>query len=1225
MLGIFLLVFLSGGCATYKTQYVKDTMITQGSDKEVSTTLFLAGGLGNNPDELLLDQLSMELQQEDESTILLLTGDNITQQSKGKNNIGGIQNLTNLIQNYKGKTFFIPGDYEWGEYKNDPLGDIERLFANNPNPHNEILSKRGCPLEQITLTDDLDLILIDSKWYLQNWDNRKNININCRDIKTRINFVEELGGMIRDARGKNLILAMHHPIFSNGEHAGNKGITAHMTPVPIVGSLAIGLEQLTGLNTKSMNSRRYRSLMVQVSSIAHRFDRVTVVSSHEKSLQLLRSKKVNQLISGAIGKTTRTKKGYGAISTMGGKLDYNGVFTSGQQGYAKLVYYTDGSSQVFFHAKDQANNPSVFEVEKAFPNKIPYELTSEVREPITVTSILNPEVTKKGKVHTTLWGKNNRSIYAIPITANNGLLDTLYGGLSVKKEGGGRQSNNLRLIDKEGKEYAMRGLKKVALKFMQFRIKGVAYDPESYENTAIVKFVNDFFTNSHPYMQLIIPEMTAAVGINHADPRLFYIPEQKSLGHLNSRYGNSLYFIEQRPSKKQKLYDGFNRIREYKDYPITDFKSTTNMLKKLRSNKKYSIDQKAYIRARIFDMLIGDWDRHQDNWRWAEYSQEDGKKVFVPIPRDRDGAFCSYKGLGIDVAKMFVPDARFWQTYGKKIKSIKWLNGSAFGLDNALLREFDLSVWENEARAIKAGITDEVLERAFDRLPLEIRERTREFYKPLILKRLDNLENYSVAYAKLQAKTVVLHATDKDDKIRITRKEDGTTLIQMFEKKEHKTGVPFFHKVYAPEYVNEIWIYGLNNNDLFEVKGSGKAKIMLRLIGGDGGENFIVDNRKKLKVYDYKHESNSFEGSTSPKSQFSEKYKVNTFHHEHFLKSHNAVFPSVGFGNDKGLFVGFSDIYTRNGFNGNPYRQQHTFLTNYYVDLSAVELSLQSDFASVLPDVNLDVDVYFTSQGYARNFYGFGNNTINQMDLLSVQYHQVETRQVSLFPGLRYKIFKLGPEFESFQVAKNVSRIGTKDNLNPAVFESQEYLGAKLAFTYKNVNNPGYPTKGFYCDFSGGWKINIEDNDNNFGYVDASIGIDQKLVRSENLVLSTKIAGRTNIGDNYYFYHGVGLGQNRGLRGFRNNRFTGKHAFSHSSDLKIRLLQMSTNFLPVTLGLYGGFDYGRVWLNNDNSSTWHHGQGGGIWIGAMNALTLKLGYFTSKDGPVLDIKLGFAL
>ncbi len=50
------------------------------------------------------------------------------------------------------------------------------------------------------------------------------------------------------------------------------------------------------------------------------------------------------------------------------------------------------------------------------------------------------------------------------------------------------------------------------------------------------------------------------------------------------------------------------------------------------------LDEASYIRARLFDMLIGDWDRHEDQWRWASF-KENGKTIYRPIPRDRDQAF----------------------------------------------------------------------------------------------------------------------------------------------------------------------------------------------------------------------------------------------------------------------------------------------------------------------------------------------------------------------------------------------------------------------------------------------------------------------------------------------------------------------------------------------------------------------------------------------------------
>jgi hypothetical protein len=72
--------------------------------------------------------------------------------------------------------------------------------------------------------------------------------------------------------------------------------------------------------------------------------------------------------------------------------------------------------------------------------------------------------------------------------------------------------------------------------------------------------------------------------------------------------------------------------------------NTLDMMKNLQKSEKYSVDQQSYIRARIFDMLLGDWDRHYDQWRWAEY-KEGNSFVYKAIPKDRDQAFSKYDGL----------------------------------------------------------------------------------------------------------------------------------------------------------------------------------------------------------------------------------------------------------------------------------------------------------------------------------------------------------------------------------------------------------------------------------------------------------------------------------------------------------------------------------------------------------------------------------------------------
>jgi hypothetical protein len=57
-------------------------------------------------------------------------------------------------------------------------------------------------------------------------------------------------------------------------------------------------------------------------------------------------------------------------------------------------------------------------------------------------------------------------------------------------------------------------------------------------------------------------------------------------------------------------------------------------------------------------MLIGDWDRHYDQWRWAEYKKK-GQVIYRPIPRDRE--FSKFDGALLSIL-MTIPTLRHMQS-----------------------------------------------------------------------------------------------------------------------------------------------------------------------------------------------------------------------------------------------------------------------------------------------------------------------------------------------------------------------------------------------------------------------------------------------------------------------------------------------------------------------------------------------------------------------------------
>src|SRR5690606_890949 len=101
---------------------------------------------------------------------------------------------------------------------------------------------------------------------------------------------------------------------------------------------------------------------------------------------------------------------------------------------------------------------------------------------------------------------------------------------------------------------------------------------------------------------------------------------------------------------------------------------------------------------------------------------------------------------------------------------------------------------------------------------------------------------------------------------------------------------------------------------------------------------------------------------------------------------------------------------------------------------------------------------------------------------------------------------------------------------------------------------------------------------------------------------------------------------------FRNQRFSGKNLFYQTTDVRFNLRKIKTGLLPLNIGLYGGFDYGRVWIENDlvlnnnpdfNADSWNTSIGGGIFANAADMLTFNVSAFHGNDGLRLAFRMGF--
>lgn len=465
---IVLRTVLSAGalysCATYNVQKGKNLFEVKDSDikSENDFKLFLIGDAGNADEpqaQKTLDLLKSKLDSADSNSMLIFLGDNIYPNGMPKETAKDyalakqkLEGQLAITKNFKGKTLVIPGNHDWynGLEGLKAQEDFIKSYFNDKKP---FLPKNGCPIDDINVTKDIKLIAIDTEWVISNWDHHPGINKNC-NIKTREDFFTEFKDLIIKNQGKRIIVALHHPVISSGTHAGYNSLKSHIypfnskVPVPIIASFVNILRSSSGASPADLNNQHYADLANRLKSIVQDKENIVFISGHDHNLQYHEEGNIRQIISGAGSKTDP--------STIAEQTD----FSYGGSGFAVLNIRNDQSTDVeFFSTKDariqKLTHISVISKPDVFVNNFPNSF------PSTFSSSIYPvELTQKGKFYKWLWGEHYRKYYGIPVEAPTANLSELNGGFVPFREGGGNQSNSLRLQSKDGQEFVMRGVKK---------------------------------------------------------------------------------------------------------------------------------------------------------------------------------------------------------------------------------------------------------------------------------------------------------------------------------------------------------------------------------------------------------------------------------------------------------------------------------------------------------------------------------------------------------------------------------------------------------------------------------------------------------------------------------------------------------------------------------------------------------------------------------------------
>ncbi|MEO7305948.1 MAG: ShlB/FhaC/HecB family hemolysin secretion/activation protein [Ferruginibacter sp.] len=826
-------------------------------------------------------------------------------------------------------------------------------------------------------------------------------------------------------------------------------------------------------------------------------------------------------------------------------------------------------------------------------------LTAQTKKTGPTITVVAGKQYYTGNFHQKLWGKHYRKEWNTPINFRVVMLDTLAGGLTPYEAGGGRQSKSLRLKDISGKEYVLRSIDKTFGKAL----------PEIIQGSFIEKIADDQVSIAHPYSAVTIAPMAEAAKILHTEPVIIYIPKQARLGEFNDKYGDDLYLFEQRPDGNWENAANMGNS--------TNIISTEKLMEKLEKDNDNRVDQQLYVRSRIFDFFIGDWGRHEDQWRWASY-KDDGQTIYKPIPRDRDQSYTKFDGLLLGLVK----PGRF-QSFEDHIKNINTFNYPARHLDRRMANEITLEQWLLQAKELQQLLTDAVIESSVKQLPVETFPISGNEIISKLRSRREHLQEYARTYYLFLAKEVDITGSMDNEKFEVKRTDDGSTAVNIYKiTNEGKTkNKPFYSRTFYSHETNEIRLYGLGAADKYEVSGKADKAITVRLIGGPDKDEYkdestVKGSSKKTHIYD--NPGNSIIAGSETKQHLSTDSAINAYQYDDFIYNKKGFKPSLFYSNEDHIYVGLKYGIKTYKWRKRPLAFTQNLYLRYSLTEKGISAGYEGKFTEAVQKWDLHLDINYDQVRWS-NYYGLGNET-KKLDIARVK-NRLRTKEFMAMAGLSRKFgghhkLSLSGFYQTVQIKNDTVFVKGLLPASPELYATQQFAGAQFNYSFLSVNDSLLPTKGFGFTAGITYTDNLQ-NGNNFMRYTGSAQLLVPFTKTLGLVMN---AGAATLSGSPEFYQYNTIGGGKTLRGYRRTRFFGKTSAYSQNELRW-IKDVRSYLYNGKFGLMALYDIGRVWMPGESSNSWHSGIGGGIILAPYNRIAVSAGYAASPDGGNLFLRI----
>ncbi len=1175
---------------------------------------------GKNP---VVDAVSARYDFNDPRTTLLYLGDNVYPHGLEDENHPDYDSLTTILryqagpglasrgQGKKSDVLFIPGNHDWGKGHPDGWEKIKRQgrwLDSLKAPNIRLLPTGGCPgPEEIHLDNKLVLVIIDTQWWLHPYD-KPGLDSDCA-CKNQDEVIARLSDIVARNKDKGIILATHQPFRSYGIHGGYYTIKQHIfpltdiskklyIPLPVIGSIYPLARGVFG-NIQDLPNPLYKAMAQAMEKAVAPAPNVTFVSGHDHALQHIVDGGRNFIVSGSGINQERVKNGK------------NARFVSSEWGYVVLDHLIDGRLKAtFYTVDDKANATQAHQAMLYKTLSTTDSLKTGLRRPAWPDSVrlaVAPAYDSVGRFHRWLFGENYRKEWSTPVALPVFDITRTKGGFKILQRGGGQQTKSLRLADASGQEWVLRTIQKDPAKAV----------PAYLRQTVASDILQDEISAAYPYAPLAVPILATAGGVPHANPTLMYVPDDPALGIYQSDFGGTVCLLEERSPGDSKSI------------------STPKVLDALEDDNDNRVDQRAALRARLLDLFIGDWDRHEDQWRWGYRKVKEGKE-FYPIPRDRDQVFFRTGGILPAIASLPWLQPKF-QGFRPKMPNVDgfMFNGRYF--DRLFLSGLTNRDWLEEIETFKASMTDDILKRAIQQLPDTIRRQSGEQILKTLKARRDWLAQGAMTYYRFLAKTVDIPGSDKTELFQIDYQDEGQVAVSVFKiTKEGKQARQLYHRVFDAADTDEIRLYGRKGDDQFAIKGEPVDDLKIRLVGGKGNDTFTVDAQhpapSQTIIYDLSTEANVFPKPGLARLRTSTDKSVNQYDSHAFKYDRLAPIGTVGYNLDDGVILGAGVQWTKQGFRKSPYAFMNRLLISHSLATNATAFKYDGIFTDVMGKNDLWINAFIKAPDNVTNFFGPGNETIYDQSQ-RIRYYRTRYNLMNLALQLKRKAgehlqLSVGPVFQYFKLdlqdnrGRFIERYLNELPQQERFLRQEVYGGFQAGLTIDTRNNPVQPARGVYWNTTLLGLQGFGHRINHMTQLRTDLTMYLSFSRAARFVLVNRLGGGLTHG-NPAFYQLLYLGGHDNLRGYRTYRFAGDHEVHHNLEVRLKLFDFRSYLFPGSVGLMAFNDLGRVWNKGEVSKRWHDGYGGGLYVSPASLLVLTATVAFSEEGTLPYVSLGY--